>query len=158
LGYDSHRFGGDGPLKLGGVEIPHDCGLIGHSDADAALHAITDAILGAAGGGDIGDLFPDTDPQHRGADSSRFLAEAVAFAAGRGLSVVNCDLTVLAEAPKLGNHKRRIKDRISQLLALPPDRVAVKAKTNESMGFIGRGEGLAALAIVTLTDTAEHTT
>jgi len=135
------------------VEIPHDCGLVGHSDADVVLHAITDAILGAAGHDDIGELFPDTDPQYRGADSSRFVAAAMAIAAQQGLSVVNCDLTVLAQAPKLRDCKQQIKQRISQLLGVPPARIAVKAKTNESMGFIGRGEGLAALAIVMLTDT-----
>ncbi len=153
LGYDSHRFAPDGVLKLGGVEIPHRCGLLGHSDADAVLHAITDAILGAAGHDDIGELFPDTDPEHRGADSSMFLARALEIAAGQGLAVVNCDVTILAQEPKLADHKKRIKERLSVLLSVPTSRVAVKAKTNELMGFVGRSEGIVAMAVVMLSDT-----
>jgi len=152
LGYDSHRFGGDGVLKLGGVEIPHSCGLIGHSDADVLLHAVTDAVLGAAGLDDIGELFPDTDPQYRGADSSLFLKKALEAAAGENLSVVNCDVTVLAQEPKLSGFKQQIKERLAELLSTPAKRVAVKAKTNESMGFVGRSEGIVAIAAVMLTD------
>jgi 2-C-methyl-D-erythritol 2,4-cyclodiphosphate synthase len=155
LGYDSHRFGPDGVLKLGGVEIPHDCGLIGHSDADVVLHAVTDAILGAAGHDDIGELFPDTDPQYRGADSSAFVARALSIAAEEGLGVVNCDVTILAQAPKLGPRKQRMKARLAELLALPIGRVAVKAKTNEFMGFVGQGEGIAVIAAVMLSDTPQ---
>ena len=152
LGYDSHRFDTDGVLKLGGVEIPHHCGLIGHSDADAVLHAVTDAILGAAGHDDIGELFPDTDQQYRNADSSAFLAQAMAIAKEQGLSVVNCDVTILAQTPKLADHKPKIKARLAELLSIPPQRVAVKAKTNEHMGFIGRSEGIAVITAVMLTD------
>jgi len=154
LGYDSHRFGSDGVLKLGGVEIPHDCGLLGHSDADALLHAVTDAILGAAGHDDIGELFPDTDPQYRGADSSVFLARALEIANEQGLAVVNCDATVLAQEPKLAEHKKRIKVNLANLLSIPIERVAVKAKTNELMGFVGRSEGIAVIASVMLSDSA----
>ncbi|MDP6546026.1 MAG: 2-C-methyl-D-erythritol 2,4-cyclodiphosphate synthase [Phycisphaerae bacterium] len=153
LGYDSHRFGGDGVLKLGGVEIPHHCGLLGHSDADAVLHAITDAILGAAGHDDIGELFPDTDPQYRNADSTAFLQRALSIASEQGLGVVNCDVTILAQAPRLGDHKRGMKARLAELLALPTGRVAVKAKTNEFMGLVGQGEGIAVIAAVLLSDT-----
>ena len=142
-------------LKLGGVEIPHDCGLIGHSDADVVLHAVTDAILGAAGHDDIGELFPDTDPQYRDADSSAFVAGALSIAGEKGLGVVNCDVTVLAQTPKLAEHKKRIKARLAELLALPLERVAVKAKTNELMGFVGQGEGIAAIAAVMLSDTPD---
>ena len=153
LGYDSHRFAPGGVLKLGGVEIPHDCGLVGHSDADAVLHAVTDAILGAAGHDDIGELFPDTDPQYSGADSTAFIAKALTIAAEEGLGVVNCDVTILAQAPKLGARKQQIKARLAELLSLPPGRVAVKAKTNEFMGFVGQGEGIAVIAAVMLSDT-----
>jgi 2-C-methyl-D-erythritol 2,4-cyclodiphosphate synthase len=153
LGYDSHRFDTQGALKLGGVEIPHHCGLLGHSDADAVLHAVTDAILGAAGLDDIGELFPDTDEQYRDADSSVFVAKALATAAGDGLRVVNCDVTIIAQTPKLADHKQRIKTRLAELLSIPIQRTAVKAKTNEHMGFVGRSEGIAVIAAVMLTDT-----
>ncbi|MDP6634265.1 MAG: 2-C-methyl-D-erythritol 2,4-cyclodiphosphate synthase [Phycisphaerae bacterium] len=153
LGYDSHRFADDGELKLGGVKVPHNCGLLGHSDADALLHAVTDAILGAAGHDDIGELFPDTDPQYRDTDSSVFVAKALEVAAGEGLSVVNCDVTVLAQTPKLSGAKQQIKARLAELLSIPPERVAVKAKTNEFMGFVGRSEGIAVVAAVMLSDT-----
>ena len=153
LGYDSHRFAPGGVLKLGGVEIPHDRGLLGHSDADAVLHAVTDAILGAAGQDDIGELFPDTDPQYRGTDSTAFVARALAIAAEEGLAVVNCDVTILVQAPKLGARKQQIKASLAELLSLPPGRVSVKAKTNEFMGFVGQGEGIAVIAAVMLSDT-----
>jgi len=153
IGYDSHRFGPGGVLKLGGVEIPHHCGLIGHSDADAVLHATTDAILGAAGHDDIGELFPDTDPQYRAADSTAFVAKALAIAAEQGLYTANCDVTILAQAPKLGPRKKQIKARLAELLSLPLGRVAVKAKTNEFMGFVGQEQGIAVIAAVTLSDT-----
>jgi len=142
-------------LKLGGVEIPHDCGLLGHSDADAVLHAVTDAILGAAGHDDIGELFPDTDPQYRGADSSAFVARALSIASEEGLGVVNCDVTILAQAPKLGARKQQMKARLAELLAIPPGRVSVKAKTNEFLGLIGQGEGIAVIAAVMLSDTPD---
>jgi 2-C-methyl-D-erythritol 2,4-cyclodiphosphate synthase len=139
-------------LKLGGVEIPHNCGLIGHSDADVLLHAVTDAVLGAAGLDDIGELFPDTDPQYRGADSSVFLQRALETAAGESLRVINCDVTVLAQEPKLAGFKLQIKERLAELLGIPTQRVAVKAKTNELMGFVGRSEGIVAIAAVMLSD------
>ena len=153
LGYDSHRFDTGGVLKLGGVEIPHPCGLLGHSDADAVLHAVADAILGAAGHDDIGELFPDTDPQYRDADSTAFVARALAIAGEEGLGAVNCDVTILAQSPKLGARKQQIKARLAELLSLPTGRVSVKAKTNEFMGFVGQGEGIAVIAAVMLSDT-----
>ena len=150
FGYDSHRFVAGRPLVLGGVTIDHALGLDGHSDADAALHAITDAILGAIGSGDIGEHFDDSDPRWDGADSETFVRAAVAMAAERGLGVVNCDVTILAEQPKLTDYKPAMKARIASMLGVAPDRVAVKAKTNEGMGAVGRGEGLAAMAVVML--------
>jgi 2-C-methyl-D-erythritol 2,4-cyclodiphosphate synthase len=152
LGYDSHRFTSGRALILGGVRIDHPLGLEGHSDADAVLHAITDAILGAAGQGDIGELFPDTDPRLAGADSALFIRRAVEIAAAKGLAVGNCDVTVLAEEPRLGPHKAAMRARIAELLGVGVDAVAVKAKTNEGMGAIGRGEGIAVMAAVILVD------
>jgi len=139
-------------LKLGGVEIPHHCCLIGHSDADVLLHAVTDAILGAAGLDDIGELFPDTDPQYRDADSSVFLQRALEAAAGENFRVINCDVTVLAQEPKLSGFKQQIKEHLAELLSVPSRRVAVKAKTNELMGFVGRSEGIVAIAAIMLSD------
>jgi 2-C-methyl-D-erythritol 4-phosphate cytidylyltransferase / 2-C-methyl-D-erythritol 2,4-cyclodiphosphate synthase len=158
LGYDSHRFADgrdgsrakDGPLVLGGVRIEHSAGLAGHSDADAVLHAITDAILGAIGAGDIGEQFPDTEARWRGADSAVFVRHAVELARQAGLRVGNCDVTILCESPKLTPHKPAIRSRIAELLGVSPDRVGVKAKTNEGMGWIGNREGLAAMAVVTM--------
>lgn len=150
LGYDSHRFAPGRRLVLGGVTIDHPLGLAGHSDADAALHAITDAILGAIGAGDIGEQFPDTDARFKDADSSRFVRAAMELAAAAGLAVVNCDVTIVTQQPKLSAHKPLMKARIAELLGVAPAAVAVKAKTNESMGWIGRGEGLAAMAVVLL--------
>lgn len=148
FGYDSHRFVPDRPLILGGVRIEHARGLAGHSDADVVLHAITDAILGAIAAGDIGQHFPDTDPRWAGADSSAFLAHAAALAAEGGWRIANCDATILAEAPKLGPHKQVMAKRIADLLGLDVGGVSVKAKTNEGMGFLGRGEGIATFAVV----------
>ena len=135
---------------LGGVAIPFDRGLAGHSDADAVLHAVTDAILGALAAGDIGELFPDSDARWKNADSAVFVRHAVALAREKGYAVANCDVTVLAEQPKLTPHKPAMRQRIAELLDVPVDAVAVKAKTNEQMGFVGRGEGLAAFAVVLL--------
>jgi 2-C-methyl-D-erythritol 2,4-cyclodiphosphate synthase len=148
FGYDSHRFAPGRELVLGGVRIPSDRGLAGHSDADAVLHALTDAVLGAIGEGDIGEHFPDTDPRWKDADSAAFLARALELAAEKGWRVGNCDVTVLAEAPKLKAHKQPMKARIAELMGVAAGDVAVKAKTNEGMGWIGRSEGLAALAVV----------
>lgn len=149
IGYDSHRFKKGRPLVLGGVEIPHSKGLDGHSDADAVLHAVTDALLGAAGLGDIGTHFPDSDPRYKGADSLKLLQHTRRLLGPRRRPV-NVDVTVLAEAPKLGPYKNRMRARIARVLGLSVEAVSVKAKTNEGMGFIGRGEGIAALAVASL--------
>jgi 2-C-methyl-D-erythritol 2,4-cyclodiphosphate synthase len=150
LGYDSHPFRTGRPLVLGGVRIAHDRGLGGHSDADAALHAVVDALCGAAALGDIGELFADTDPRWQDADSAALVAETVRRAAAEGLRPARCDLTILAEAPRLADHKPAMRRRIAELLGVAPEAVNVKAKTNERMGWIGRGEGIAALAVVTM--------
>jgi 2-C-methyl-D-erythritol 2,4-cyclodiphosphate synthase len=134
-------------LTLGGVKIDHPLGLAGHSDADAVLHAVADAILGASGDADIGELFPDTDPRWADADSAQFVRRAVELAAAKGLAVGNCDVTILAEEPRLGPHKSQMRARIAELLGVTADAVSIKAKTGEGMGAIGRGEGIAALAV-----------
>jgi 2-C-methyl-D-erythritol 2,4-cyclodiphosphate synthase len=147
IGYDSHRFGGDGALVLGGVEIPGGPALVGHSDADVVAHAVTDALLGAAGLGDIGEHFPDDDPGLAGADSIELLGRALAAVGAPGWRVVNVDVSVLAERPRLGPFKGPIAARLAAALGVEADAVNVKAKTNEGMGFVGRGEGIAALAV-----------
>ncbi len=149
-GFDAHRWGPGTSVWLCGVEIPHDQTLIGHSDADAGLHALTDAILGAMGDGDIGDHFPPTDPQWRGAASDRFLIHAVERLAARGGRLVNVDVTLICERPKVKPHRQAMRERLADLLSLPLDAVSVKATTTEAMGFTGRGEGLAAQAIATI--------
>jgi 2-C-methyl-D-erythritol 4-phosphate cytidylyltransferase/2-C-methyl-D-erythritol 2,4-cyclodiphosphate synthase len=149
-GFDAHRWGPGTSVWLCGVEIAHDQTLIGHSDADAGLHALTDAILGAMGDGDIGDHFPPTDPQWKGAASDRFLTHAVERLAARGGRLVNVDVTLICERPKVKPHRKAMRERLAQLLALPLDAVSVKATTTEAMGFTGRGEGLAAQAIATI--------
>ncbi|PWR23790.1 bifunctional 2-C-methyl-D-erythritol 4-phosphate cytidylyltransferase/2-C-methyl-D-erythritol 2,4-cyclodiphosphate synthase [Zavarzinia compransoris] len=149
-GFDVHSLGpGDG-VWLGGVKIPHDQSLIGHSDADVALHAITDAVLGAIAAGDIGQHFPPSDPQWRGAASSRFLAHAAGLVAARGGAIAHVDLTIICERPKVGPHRAAISSRIAGILQIAPDRVSVKATTTERLGFTGRGEGIAAQAIATV--------
>jgi 2-C-methyl-D-erythritol 2,4-cyclodiphosphate synthase len=150
VGYDSHRFVVGRPLVLGGLRIAHPFGLAGHSDADAVAHALTDAILGAAGAGNIGQLFPDSDPQWKDADSMELLRTAHELVRGRGYAVVQADLTVITEAPKLGPHVAGMGAALAARLGLGPGAVNVKAKTNEGMGFIGRGEGLAVIAVATL--------
>ncbi len=150
LGYDSHRFADDKPLILGGCRIPHAQGLAGHSDADVVLHAITDAVLGAIGGPDIGDLFPDTDPANAGADSARFVMRAMTLVDEKDYCVSNCDVTIIAEAPELGTHKLDIRRNVAKLLAVDEEDVAIKAKTNEGMGAVGRGEGIVVMAVVCL--------
>lgn len=150
IGYDSHRFAAGRPLILGGQRIPHAVGLAGHSDADAVAHAVTDAILGAAAAGDIGALFPDTDPRWKNADSMDLLRQARAVVEGRGYRVAQVDLTVIAEAPKLAGHVTAMADALAAALGVTSRDVGVKAKTNEGMGFIGRGEGLAVIAVATL--------
>jgi 2-C-methyl-D-erythritol 2,4-cyclodiphosphate synthase len=147
-GYDVHALVPGRPLIIGGVTIPYDRGLLGHSDADVLLHAITDALLGAAALGDIGRHFPDTDPDFAGADSRVLLREAVARVAQAGFAIVNVDSTVIAQAPKLAPHIAAIRDNLAHDLALPLDCVNVKAKTNEKLGYLGRGDGIEAQAIV----------
>jgi 2-C-methyl-D-erythritol 4-phosphate cytidylyltransferase/2-C-methyl-D-erythritol 2,4-cyclodiphosphate synthase len=146
-GFDAHRWGPGESVWLCGVEIAHDETLIGHSDADAGLHALTDAILGAIGEGDIGDHFPPTDPQWKGAASDKFLIHAVDLVRQRGGTLVNVDVTLICERPKIKPHRAAMRERLAQILDLPLDRVSVKATTTEGMGFTGRGEGLAAQAI-----------
>lgn len=150
VGYDSHRFGDGGPMRLGGVDVPGDVHCVGHSDADAVCHALTDAVLGAAGLGDIGELYPDTDPANRGRDSVEMLAAAVALARQEGFRVVNVDATVVAERPKIGPHRAAMRERLAAVLGVDPRAVGVKGKTNERMGWVGRGEGLAVVAVATL--------
>ncbi|MBN1554751.1 MAG: 2-C-methyl-D-erythritol 2,4-cyclodiphosphate synthase [Phycisphaerae bacterium] len=150
LGYDSHRFGRGKDLMLGGVTVEHDQGLAAHSDGDVVLHALTDAILGAIAAGDIGEHFPDTDPKWGGAAGGVFLQHAREAAAAKGYRVGNCDITILAEAPKLSPYKPKMAARIAELLDIPAHGVSIKAKTNEGMGFVGRGEGIACLASVLL--------
>src|SRR5579864_3713687 len=150
IGYDSHRFAAGRPLILGGVVIPHGQGLTGHSDADAVCHALTDAILGAAGLGDIGRMFPDTDPQWKGADSVKLLTQANLAVAEAGYEFVQADITVIAEAPKLAPHIPAMQQRLADALVAGLSTVSIKAKTNEGMGWIGRGEGIAAIAVATL--------
>jgi len=148
IGYDSHRLVAGRPLLLGGVQIPHELGASGHSDADVLAHAIIDALLGASGLGDIGEHFPDTDERFSGADSMGLLGEVVAMLKPRGFALVNVDCTVLLEQPKLGPNRSAIRSSLAQALGLEPERVNVKASTGEGIGFVGRGEGVAALAIV----------
>lgn len=150
IGYDSHRFGVGGPMILGGIEIPGDIKLVGHSDADAVCHALTDAILGGAGAGDIGELFPDTDPANKGRSSIEMLRLACQAAEKRGWRVAQVDVTVIVERPKLLPYRDAMRGALANALGLPTDGVSVKAKTNEGMGWVGRGEGLACMAVATL--------
>ncbi|WP_184719612.1 bifunctional 2-C-methyl-D-erythritol 4-phosphate cytidylyltransferase/2-C-methyl-D-erythritol 2,4-cyclodiphosphate synthase [Caulobacter sp.] len=147
-GFDAHRWGPGEEVWLCGVAIKHDETLIGHSDADAGLHALTDAILGAIGEGDIGDHFPPTDDKWKGAASDLFLKHAVDLVTAKGGSLVNVDVTLICERPKIKPHRQAMRERLAQILSLPLDRVSVKATTTEKMGFTGRGEGLAASAVV----------
>jgi 2-C-methyl-D-erythritol 2,4-cyclodiphosphate synthase len=150
VGYDSHRFDDTRPLILGGIEIPGEPGLAGHSDGDAICHAVTDALLGAAGLGDIGRLFPDTDPAHEGADSTDMLGEAVRLLRDEGYEVSNVDVTVVAERPKIGPVSGDMSNRIAPILGIAPGSVSIKGKSNEGMGWIGRGEGLAVIAVAAI--------
>lgn len=149
-GYDSHRFASGRPLILGGVEIPDHAGLDGHSDADAVAHAVTDALLGAAGLGDIGRHFPPSDARWKGADSLDLLARVVEMLHEENYQVVNVDVTVVTESPRLGAHAPAMCARLAGTLGIAPRHVSVKAKSNEGMGWIGRGEGLAAFAVALL--------
>jgi 2-C-methyl-D-erythritol 4-phosphate cytidylyltransferase/2-C-methyl-D-erythritol 2,4-cyclodiphosphate synthase len=149
-GYDVHRWGPGGSVWLCGIELPHDQTLIGHSDADAGLHALTDAILGAIAEGDIGDHFPPTDPRWKGASSDQFLVHAAELVAARGGRIVNVDVTLICERPKVKPHRQAMRERIAGLLSLSLDAVSVKATTTEGLGFTGRSEGLAAQAVATV--------
>jgi 2-C-methyl-D-erythritol 2,4-cyclodiphosphate synthase len=150
-GYDVHRLTAGRRLVLGGEEIPHPVGLDGHSDADVLLHALGDALLGAAGLGDIGQHFPDTDPAYEDADSIALLRAVVADLRARGHEIGNVDATVVLERPKLAPHREAMRDRLAEAMGIAPDRVNVKATTGERMGFVGRGEGAAAMAVATIT-------
>ncbi len=147
-GYDVHRLVEGRKLILGGVDIPYEKGLLGHSDADVLLHAISDAILGAIAEGDIGKHFPDTDPRYKGADSLKLLAHVMALADVKGYRLGNVDATVVAQRPKLAPHIPGMRENIAGVLQAHPDRVNVKATTTEELGFAGRGEGIAAYAVV----------
>jgi 2-C-methyl-D-erythritol 2,4-cyclodiphosphate synthase len=149
-GWDVHALVPGRKLILGGVEIPHTTGLLGHSDADVLLHAITDAVLGAAGLGDIGRHFPDTDAQFKGADSSVLLAEAMRRVRERGWELVNVDSTIVAQAPKLAPHMQAINTSVAQALGVQPDQVNVKAKTAEKLGPVGMGQSMEARAVALL--------
>jgi 2-C-methyl-D-erythritol 4-phosphate cytidylyltransferase / 2-C-methyl-D-erythritol 2,4-cyclodiphosphate synthase len=150
LGFDVHAFAPDRPLVLCGVPIPHELGLAGHSDADVALHAVTDALLGAVGAGDIGSHFPPDDPRWRDADSARFLRHAAALLAERGGRVENVDLVIVCERPKIGPHRAAMTARLAEVLGVGVDQVSVKATTSERLGFTGRGEGIAAQAVASV--------
>lgn len=150
LGFDVHAFGGEGPVMLGGIEVQHDRGLAGHSDADVVLHAITDALLGAAGLGDIGEHFPPSQLRWKGADSSLFLAHAVELLRSRGAIIDHVDCTIIAEAPKIGPHRDAMRARIAEIAGLSIDQVSIKATTTEGLGFTGRREGIAAQAVASI--------
>lgn len=148
LGHDTHRLVEGRPLILAGVRVPYERGLSGHSDADVVLHAVTDAVLGAAGLGDIGEHFPDTDPRWKDADSALLLRDAIALVAGNGWRIVNCDLTIHAQAPKLSTYKQEMRESLARLLSLNVVDVNVKAKTGEEVGPVGRGEAICCDAVV----------
>jgi 2-C-methyl-D-erythritol 2,4-cyclodiphosphate synthase len=150
IGYDSHRFAPGGPMRLGGVDVPAEMHLAGHSDGDAICHALTDAILGGSGLGDIGEMFPDTDPANKGKDSVVMLRAALERVHAAGFRLVNVDVTVIAERPKIGPQRPAIRARLAEVLGVDPSCVSVKGKTNEGMGWVGRGEGLAVIATASL--------
>ncbi len=152
-GFDVHKFGGAGPLIIGGVRIPHPQGLLAHSDGDVALHAATDALLGAAALGDIGKLFPDTDPVFKGADSRALLREAWQRVRAKGYRLGNIDITLIVQAPKMAPHIPQMRVHIAEDLGCHMDDVSVKATTTEQLGFTGRGEGIACEAVVLLLKT-----
>jgi 2-C-methyl-D-erythritol 2,4-cyclodiphosphate synthase len=150
IGYDSHRFGDGGPMRLGGIDIPWDRHCAGHSDGDAICHAVTDAILGAAALGDIGEMFPDTAAENRGKDSVIMLSAALERLHAAGWRTANVDITVITQQPKIGPHRTAIRERLASVLGVSIDAVFVKGKTNERMGWIGREEGLAVMAVATI--------
>lgn len=150
IGYDSHRFAAGRPLRLGGVSVPHTHGLVGHSDGDVVLHAVVDAVLGAAALGDIGQHFGDDDPRWKGADSTRFAKAVQEILAAAGFAVNQVDVTLLCERPKLAPHIPAMREATARALGIEPGDVSIKAKTNEGMGWEGRGEGIAAIAVATV--------
>jgi 2-C-methyl-D-erythritol 4-phosphate cytidylyltransferase/2-C-methyl-D-erythritol 2,4-cyclodiphosphate synthase len=150
FGFDVHAFSGEGPIMLGGVAVPHSRGLAGHSDADVVLHAITDALLGAAGFGDIGEHFPPSDPRWKGVSSDRFLKHAIDLLRERGAIIDHMDCTIIAEEPKVGPHRQAMRERIAAIAGLAPGQVSVKATTTEGLGFTGRREGIAAQAVASI--------
>jgi 2-C-methyl-D-erythritol 4-phosphate cytidylyltransferase/2-C-methyl-D-erythritol 2,4-cyclodiphosphate synthase len=150
MGFDVHAFGGEGPVMLGGIAVPHARGLAGHSDADVVLHALTDALLGAAGLGDIGEHFPPSDPQWKGAASHIFLAHAAELIRGAGGIIDHVDCTIIAEEPKVGPHRSAMRDKVAGILSMRADQVSIKATTTERLGFTGRREGIAAQAVATV--------
>jgi 2-C-methyl-D-erythritol 2,4-cyclodiphosphate synthase len=158
VGYDSHRFAAGRPLILGGVRIPSEVGLDGHSDADAVAHAITDALLGAAALGDIGTHFPPDDPQFKDADSLALLAVALRRIEELNYQVVNIDVTVVCERPRLSPYVAQMQERLAQVLGIGPRHISIKGKTNEGMGWIGRGEGIAVIAVALLASMADQPT
>lgn len=147
IGYDSHRFTAGRPLRLGGVTVPHTHGLVGHSDGDVALHAVVDALIGAAGMGDIGQHFPDDDPRWKGAESVVFVRGVQELLAQAGLAIENVDITVICERPKLAPHIDAMRETTAKALGIETTAVSIKAKTNEGMGWVGKGEGIAAIAV-----------
>jgi 2-C-methyl-D-erythritol 2,4-cyclodiphosphate synthase len=148
LGFDTHRLGNGGPLRIGGIDVPAEVHAIGHSDADVLLHALTDAILGSVSEPDIGRLFPNNDPSNRGRDSADFLREAMTRLRHHGFDLINLDCVIVAERPKMAPHIDAMKHRIGELLDLPPDRIGIKAKTNEGIGSVGHGEAIEARVVV----------
>ena len=156
MGFDVHAFAGNGPLMLGGIAIPHDRGLAGHSDADVVLHAITDAILGAAALGDIGDHFPPSDARWKGAASDQFLAHAAQLVRDRGGMIDHVDVTIICETPKVGPHRAAMKSRVAEILSISASCVSIKATTTERLGFTGRGEGIAAQALANIRMETSH--
>lgn len=150
IGHDTHRLAAGGPLRLGGIDIPHDKHAVGHSDADVLLHAITDALLGAAALGDIGEMFPDTDEANRGRDSAEMLSRAVGRVTAAGYRIANLDCIVFSQRPKIGPHKEAICNRIAGILGVKNDQLGVKAKTGEGVGEIGREELIAAQCVALL--------
>ena len=151
LGYDSHRFAEGGPLRLGGIAIPHTAHLSGHSDGDAVAHALTDAVLGAAALGDIGEMFSDKDPANKGRNSIEMLTAAVARVRSAGWQVQQVDVAIVAEAPRIAEHRSAMAQALAGALGVAPAAISIKGKSNEGMGWIGRGEGIACLAVATLT-------
>ncbi|MGN6059046.1 MAG: bifunctional 2-C-methyl-D-erythritol 4-phosphate cytidylyltransferase/2-C-methyl-D-erythritol 2,4-cyclodiphosphate synthase [Sphingomicrobium sp.] len=150
IGFDVHGFAGEGPVMLGGIAVPHSRGLAGHSDADVVLHAITDALLGAAGLGDIGEHFPPSDPTWKGVSSDRFLSHASDLLRSRGAIIDHVDCTIIAEEPKVGPHRSAMRLKVAEILGLSPDQVSIKATTTEGLGFTGRREGIAAQAVASI--------